>query len=152
MRYKQTGDAGDTVLRETGEKTNVRPFLYGCQHYRWHKNKEQKQGQKLLHIVRRGRFCSEQRSECRFGGADAGYTAANVNLIQPREKRKAFNTMKHALARTYPYCHTRLGPALDPTARPIMYHRRKLQQNVNSECEGRRFNVLAQAYFTTATE
>jgi len=110
------------------------------------------QGHKVLHIMRRCRFCSEHFPECRLGGADAGSTAANVNLIQPCEKRKAFNTMKHALARTYPYCHTRLGPALDPTARPIMYHRRKLQQNVNSECEGRRFNVLAQACFITATE
>jgi hypothetical protein len=112
----------------------------------------QKQGQKLLHIVRRGRFCSEQRSECRFGGADAGYTAANVNLIQPREKRKAFNTMKCTLDRTYPYCDTALGPARDPTARAILYHRRKLQQSVGNECNSRRFNVLAQAYFTAATE
>lgn len=28
------------------------------------------------------------------GGAHAGTAAANVNLIQPREKRKAFNKMK----------------------------------------------------------
>jgi hypothetical protein len=27
------------------------------------------------------------------GGADAGSAAANVNLIQPCQKRKAFNTM-----------------------------------------------------------
>jgi hypothetical protein len=91
------------------------------------------QGHKLLHIMRRGRFCSEHFSECRFGGADAGYTAANVNLIQPREKRKAFNTMKHALDRTYPYCHIGLGRARDPTARAIMYHRRKLQQSMGNE-------------------
>jgi hypothetical protein len=70
------------------------------------------QGHKLLHILRRGRFCSEYFSECRFGGADAGSTAANVNLIQPREKRKAFNTMKRGLDRTCRYCHTTLGLAL----------------------------------------
>jgi hypothetical protein len=31
--------------------------------------------------------------KCRLGGADAGSTVANVNLIQPCQKRKAFNTM-----------------------------------------------------------
>src|SRR3954454_14789960 len=31
--------------------------------------------------------------KCRLGGADAGSAAANVNLIQPWQKRKAFNTM-----------------------------------------------------------
>jgi len=39
------------------------------------------------------------RSKCRIGGADAGSAAANVNLIQPREKRKAFNEMKPASLR-----------------------------------------------------
>jgi hypothetical protein len=145
VRYKQTGDAGDTVLRETGEKTNDPAVLLRV-------SLPLAQGHKLLHIMRRCRFCSEHFPECRLGGADAGSTAANVNLIQPCEKRKAFNTMKRALAPTYPYCHTRLGPALDPTARAIMYHRRKLQHNLSSEREGRRFNVLAQACFTTATE
>jgi hypothetical protein len=110
------------------------------------------QGHKLLHILRRGRFCSEYFSECRFGGADAGSTAANVNLIQPREKRKAFNTMKRGLDRTCRYCHTTLGAARDPTARAIMYHRRKLQQGVDNEYNSRRFNVLAQASFIAATE
>ncbi|CAH2771045.1 MAG: hypothetical protein CBARDCOR_1184 [uncultured Caballeronia sp.] len=88
----------------------------------------------MLHIMRRCRFCSEHFPECRLGGADACSTAtANVNLIQPCEKRKAFNTMKRALARTYPYCHTSLGPALDPTARAIMYHRRK---TIGENCNG----------------
>jgi len=31
--------------------------------------------------------------KCRLRGADAGSAAANVNLIQHRQKRKAFNTM-----------------------------------------------------------
>jgi hypothetical protein len=145
IRHKQTGDAGDTVLRETGEKNKCPAILVRV-------SLPLTRGHKLLHIMRRGRFCSEHFSECRFGGADAGSTAANVNLIQPREKRKAFNTMKRALDRTYPYCHTGLGPARDPTARAIMYHRRKLQQRVGNECSSRRFNVLAQAYFTAATE
>jgi len=82
-----------------------------------------------------------------LGGADAGSTAANVNLIQPREKRKAFNTMKRVLARTSPYCHTGLTPTHDPTALAIMYHRRKMKPSVGSGCNGERFGVEAQGYF-----
>jgi hypothetical protein len=145
IRHKQTGDAGDTVLRETGEKNECPAILI-------RKSLPLAQGHKLLHIVRRGRFCSEYFSECRFGGADAGSAAANVNLIQPREKRKAFNAMKRGLDRTCRYCHTTLGPAPDPTAPVIMYHRRKLQQGVGNECNSRCFNVLAQAYFIAATK
>jgi hypothetical protein len=140
IRHKQTGDAGDTVLRETGEKNECPAILI-------RKSLPLAQGHKLLHIVRRGRFCSEYFSECRFGGADAGSAAANVNLIQPREKRKAFNTMKRALARTSPYCHTGLRPAHDPTALAIMYHRRKMKQSVGSVCNGERFGVKVQGYF-----
>jgi hypothetical protein len=97
--------------------------------------------------VRRGRFCSEHFSECRLGGADAGSAAANVNLIQPREKRKAFNTMKRALAPTSPYCHTGLRPARDPTTLAIMYHRQKMKPSAGSVCNGERFGVEAQGYF-----
>jgi len=127
------------------KKTNARPFLYGC-HDRWLKDIS------CCTSCDAAGSASEHFSECRFGGADAGSTAANVNLIQPREKRKAFNKIKRALERTYPYCHTGLGPARDPTARAILYHRRKLQQGVRSEFNGRRFNLLPQAYFTAATE
>jgi hypothetical protein len=37
--------------------------------------------------------------KCQLGGADVGSAAANVNLIQPRQKRKAFNEMTRIVHR-----------------------------------------------------
>ncbi|MDP9154837.1 MAG: hypothetical protein M3O74_11375 [Pseudomonadota bacterium] len=87
---KQTGDAGDTVLRETGEKkrmsgdsctgviADVTPFFRDT---------------RCRTSCDASGSARSTCSEMPVGGADAGSAAANVNLIQPCQKRKAFNTM-----------------------------------------------------------
>jgi hypothetical protein len=88
----QAGNVGDTVLRETGE-IKCLAVSYG---YRSVAQDTSAAHHATFPVLPRA------GSKCRIGGADAGSAAANVNLIQPREKRKAFNEMKPASPRINP--------------------------------------------------